>query len=96
MFFANIMFMLMGLYAAKIFARVSLVPTAILWPIVFWSFCYWCICFPRPALRCLACLIFGVIGFFARRHGFSVAPIAVGLILGEMVETNLQHSLKNV
>ena len=39
-------------------------------------------------------LIFGVIGFFARRHGFSVAPIAVGLILGEMVETNLQHSLK--
>ena len=39
-------------------------------------------------------LIFGVIGFFARRHGFAVAPIAVGLILGEMVETNLQHSLK--
>ena len=39
-------------------------------------------------------LIFGVIGFFARRHGFSVAPIAVGLILGEMVETNLQNSLK--
>ena len=35
MFFANIMFMLMGLYAAKLFARVSLVPTAILWPIVF-------------------------------------------------------------
>ena len=33
-------------------------------------------------------LIFGVIGFFARRHGFAVAPIAVGLILGEMVETS--------
>ena len=29
-----------------------------------------------------------------RRHGFAVAPIAVGLILGEMVETNLQNSLK--
>ena len=39
-------------------------------------------------------LIFGVVGFFARRHGFAVAPIAVGLILGEMVETNLQNSLK--
>lgn len=39
-------------------------------------------------------LIFGVIGFFARRHGFAVAPIAVGLILGEMVETNLRNSLK--
>ena len=39
-------------------------------------------------------LIFGVIGFLARRHGFAVAPIAVGLILGEMVETNFQNSLK--
>ena len=39
-------------------------------------------------------LIFGIIGFFARRHGFSVAPIAVGLILGHMVENNLQNSLK--
>ena len=36
----------------------------------------------------------GIIGFFARRHGFAVAPIAVGLILGEMVEVNLQNSLK--
>ena len=39
-------------------------------------------------------MIFGVVGFLARRHGFAVAPIAVGLILGEMVETNLQNSLK--
>ena len=30
----------------------------------------------------------------ARSHGFAVAPIAVGLILGEMVETKFQNSLK--
>ena len=35
-----------------------------------------------------------VIRKLARRHGFSVAPIAVGLILGEMVETNLNNSMK--
>ena len=39
-------------------------------------------------------LIFGVIGYFMRRFGFAVAPVAIGLILGEMVETNLQNSLK--
>jgi putative tricarboxylic transport membrane protein len=39
-------------------------------------------------------LVFGVVRFFARRHGFAVAPIAVVLILGEMVESNLQNSLK--
>ena len=35
MLIANIMFLGMGLYAAKIFARISLIPTNILWPIVF-------------------------------------------------------------
>ena len=94
MFFANIMFMLMGLYAAKLFARVSLVPTAILWPIVFGLSVIGAYAFQGQLLDVWLALIFGVIGFFARRHGFSVAPIAVGLILGEMVETNLQHSLK--
>ena len=39
-------------------------------------------------------MIFGVIGYFMRRFGFAVAPVAIGLILGEMVETNLQNSLK--
>ena len=39
-------------------------------------------------------LAFGVIGYLFRRFGFAVAPIAIGLILGEMVETNLQNSLK--
>ena len=94
MFIANVMFMLMGLYAAKLFARVSLVPTAILW---YYSFCIICdraYAFQGQLLDVWLALIFGVIGFFARRFGFSVAPIAVGLILGEMVETNLQLSLK--
>ena len=39
-------------------------------------------------------LIFGVVGFLFRRFGFSVAPVAIGLILGKMLETNLQNSLK--
>ena len=94
MFVANILFMLMGLYAAKIFARVSLVPTAILWPIVFALSVIGAYAFQGQLLDVWLALIFGVIGFFARRFGFSVAPIAVGLILGEMVETNLQLSLK--
>ncbi len=94
MLLANVMFMLMGLYAAKFFARISLVPTAILWPIVFCLSVIGAYALNSSLLDVWIVLIFGVIGFFARRHGFSVAPIAVGLILGEMVETNLQNSLK--
>ena len=94
MLLANLMFMAMGLYAARLFARVSLVPISILWPIVFALSVIGAYALSQSMIDVWIALIFGVIGFFARRHGFAVAPIAVGLILGEMVETNLQHSLK--
>ena len=94
MLLANLMFMVMGLYAARVFARISLVPTPILWPIVFALSVIGAYALSASLLDVWIVLIFGVIGFFARRHGFAVAPIAVGLILGEMVETNLQNSLK--
>ena len=94
MLLANVMFMAMGLYAARMFARISLVPTPILWPIVFALSVIGAYALSASLLDVWIVLIFGVIGFFARRHGFAVAPIAVGLILGEMVETNLQNSLK--
>ena len=88
------MFLLMGLYASKLFARISLVPLKILWPIVFALASIGAYALSSSLLDVWVALIFGVIGFFARRHGFAVAPIAVGLILGEMVETNFQNSLK--
>ena len=94
MMLANLMFMAMGLYAAKVFARISLVPLQMLWPIVFALAAIGAYALNSSLLDVWIALIFGVIGFFARRHGFAVAPIAVGLILGEMVETNLQNSLK--
>ncbi len=94
MLLANIMFLGMGLYAAKFFARISLVPMSILWPVVFALSVIGAYALSSSLLDVWIVLIFGVIGFFARRHGFAVAPIAVGLILGEMVETNLQNSLK--
>ena len=94
MLIANLMFLGMGLYAAKFFARISLIPAAILWPIVFALSVVGSYSLSSSLLDVWIVLIFGVIGFFARRHGFAVAPIAVGLILGEMVESNLQNSLK--
>ena len=94
MLIANLMFLFMGLYAAKLFARISLVPLQLLWPIVFALAVIGAYALSSSLLDVWIVLIFGVVGFFARRNGFAVAPIAVGLILGEMVETNFQNSLK--
>ena len=94
MLLANLLFLAMGLYASKLFARISLVPLQLLWPIVFALATIGAYALSSSLLDVWIALIFGVIGFLARRHGFAVAPIAVGLILGEMVETNFQNSLK--
>jgi putative tricarboxylic transport membrane protein len=94
MLVANVMFLFMGLYAAKFFARISLIPTTLLWPIVFALCVIGAYSLNSSLLDIWIVMFFGILGFFARRHGFAVAPIAVGLILGEMVETNLQNSLK--
>jgi putative tricarboxylic transport membrane protein len=38
-------------------------------------------------------LIFGVLGYFMRRYGFSVVPLAIGLILGGMLEQRFGQSM---
>jgi putative tricarboxylic transport membrane protein len=38
-------------------------------------------------------LIFGVLGYFMRLHGYPIAPIVVGLILGPMAEQQLRRAL---
>jgi TctA family transporter len=43
--------------------------------------------------RCLDNDFFCVLGFFMRRYGFSVVPVIIGLILGELVEGTLRQSL---
>ncbi len=94
MFVANVMFFVLGLFAAKLFARVTLVPRGILWPIVFAFSVLGSYSLAQSMIDVYIALVFGVIGYLFRRFGFAVAPVAIGLILGEMVETNLQNSLK--
>jgi putative tricarboxylic transport membrane protein len=94
MFVANVMFFFLGLFAAKLFARVTLIPRGVLWPIVFAFSVLGAYSLDQSMADVYIALIFGVIGYLFRRFGFAIAPVAIGLILGEMVETNLQNSLK--
>lgn len=94
MFVANLMFFVLGLFGAKLFARVTLIPPALLWPCVFMLSIVGAYSLNEAMLDVLLVLIFGIVGFLFRRFGFSVAPIVIGLILGELLETNLQNSLK--
>jgi putative tricarboxylic transport membrane protein len=82
-----------GLRGAKIFARVTLIPVQILWPTVFVFSIVGTYALDQSMFDVWVALTAGVIGFFMRRYGFSVVPLAIGLILGGMLEQRLGQSM---
>ena len=87
------MFFVLGFFGAKIFARITLVPNKLLWPMIFAVSVCGTYSLSQSLLDVWIMLLFGVIGFFMRRYGFSVVPVIIGLILGELVEGTLRQSL---
>lgn len=93
MFAANMLYLVMGLGMAKIFARIALIPPAYLWPAVFVLSVVGAYA-PNQAMGDVwIMLIFGVVGFFFKRFGFSPAPLIMGLVLGKLLEETLKQSL---
>jgi putative tricarboxylic transport membrane protein len=93
MLLSNLLFLLVGLIGAKVFSRISLVPTTLLWPTVF------ALCFvgayglEQSLIDVWVMLVAGLMGFGLKRYGFSPAPIIMGLVLGGLVETSLAQSM---
>jgi putative tricarboxylic transport membrane protein len=90
---SNLMYVVLGLFAAKLFARITLIPDAILWPGVLVFAVIGAYGPNQSMVDVWVMLIFGVIGFLMRRFGFSPAPLVMGLVLGTMVEETLKQSL---
>ena len=93
MMLVNLMFLLVGLTGAKIFARITLIPTQVLWPCVFMISIVGAYALDQSMFDVWIVLISGIIGFFMRRYGFTVVPLAIGLILGEMLKQRLGQSM---
>jgi len=93
MLFVNILFLFVGLYGAKLFARITLVPTQLLWPCVFVFSVVGAYALEQSMFDVWIALAAGVLGYFMRRYGFSVVPLAIGLILGGMLEQRLGQSM---
>jgi putative tricarboxylic transport membrane protein len=90
---ANLIFLVLGLFAAKVFARITLIPDTFLWPAVFLFAIVGAYGPNGSMVDVWVMLFFGVVGFFFRRFGFSPAPLVMGLVLGTMTEETLKQSL---
>ena len=90
---ANLFYLVMGLYMARFFARISLIPPAFLWPAVFVLSVIGAYGPNQSIGDVYVMLVAGLVGFLFRRAGFSPAPLIMGLVLGAMVEETLKQSL---
>ena len=93
MLFVNILFLFLGLYGAKVFARITMVPTRVLWPCVFVFSIVGAYALEQSMFDVWVALAAGVLGYFMRRYSFSVVPLAIGLILGGMLEQRFGQSM---
>ena len=93
MFFANILFFIFGFFGAKIFARITLIPNRLLWPMIFTLSVCGTYSLNQSYTDVFLMIGFGIIGYVMRKFGFSVVPVIIGLILGQLVELTLRQSL---
>ncbi len=40
-----------------------------------------------------ACIGFGIVGWIFKRYGYPVAPVVLGIVLGDMVEENFRRAV---
>lgn len=93
MLLVNLMFLVIGLYGAKAFARVTLIPVQLLWPCVFMFSIVGAYALDQSLFDVYTALVAGIIGYFMRLYGFSVVPLAIGLLLGGILEQRLGQSM---
>jgi len=93
MLLANILFLFIGLFGARVFSRISLVPRTFLWPTVFALCLVGAYGLNQSMVDVWIMIVSGLVGYVLKRNGFGPAPIIMGIVLGGLIETSLAQSL---
>jgi len=94
MFVAYLFMIVLIVPMARCMARATLIPTHFLAPLII-GFTVVGAFAPRGyVFDMVIALVFGVIGFIARKTGYHVAAILIGIILGPLLEQYLMRALR--
>lgn len=91
---ANFFILIVGLFGARFYARVTKIPKSILIPIVGAFIVLGAYLNRNLAFDMFLILFFGIIGYYMIRANFSMAPFVLAFILGKLVETQLRRAIK--
>lgn len=90
---ANLLFLILGLAAIRLFVKVIQIKPYILTPIIFILCIMGSYALRNNMFDVLSMLCFAVVGYFFLYMEIPIAPIVLALILGPMLESNLRRSL---
>lgn len=93
MYIGNVFLIILNLPLVGLFTRILLVPRWVLMPLVATLSFVGVYAVNNNPFDLLLMTGFGVMGFVMRRLGFPLAPVILGLVLGELMETNLRRAM---
>jgi putative tricarboxylic transport membrane protein len=93
MFFASIGILIYGLTLTKLLVQVLRVPQHLIVPIIFVLCAVGSFAIAGRLFDIWVMLAFGLIGFVLRHHGYPMAPLVLGIVLGDLLEKNLRRAL---
>lgn len=93
MFFATLGILFYGLTLTQLLIKVLVVPRAVIVPIIFVLCVIGTFALAARLFDVWVMLAFGVLGFALRRLNFPLAPLVLGIVLGDLMEANLRRGL---
>jgi putative tricarboxylic transport membrane protein len=93
MLFATIGILIYGLVLTKALVQVLRVPQHIIVPIIFVLCTVGSFAIAGRVFDIYVMLAFGLIGYGLRHFGYPMAPLVLGIVLGDLFEKNLRRAL---
>jgi putative tricarboxylic transport membrane protein len=93
MFIATIGILIYGLTLTRLLVKVLQFPHTLIMPVIFVLCCVGSYAIASRLFDVYVMLAFGVIGFILRQLNFPMAPLVLGIVLGDLLEKSLRRGL---
>jgi putative tricarboxylic transport membrane protein len=93
MFFASIGILIYGLTLTKLLVKILLVPRALVMPVIFVLCAVGSYAIASRPFDILVMLVFGIVGLALRGLNYPMAPLVLGIVLGDLLDKSLRRGL---
>ncbi|TVS12759.1 MAG: C4-dicarboxylate ABC transporter permease [Gammaproteobacteria bacterium] len=93
MLIAQFVLLFVGLAGGRLWVKVAHIPKEVLYVLITTMALIGAFAVRNAMFDVFCCVAFGIFGWVMRRHGFPLAPVILGLVLGAIAETNFRRAI---